>query len=367
MTFKIIGASCSIVLCQLLAVLAYGQTDTTLVFTKTGSELNAGNPELKKPHLSGIISASLGAFNGHRSDGSIASFLQPSVGFDFLAEPGDFVHLLLGGRLGISNPLTTEALFGFRQTIASNTDHSTYSFGDLALIFFDDAKNTEALKTGVRLGFGIRSDGPVNMEYKLAGEFRGTGISAIDSTSHAQWWVGLEVGVAFSLVSAPQRLTRKDSIRAEILYIASSEELDEFDALTSTAKVDEWLAHFWKRRDVTPDTRVNEAEIEFYRRAKMANERFSQPRRLGVKTDPGRVLMIYGQPDYLETGSSDYGGQNLYTMWIYRNRISSQPTAVFLFRNHFREEPKQIYSNVPGELSEGIPDDIPKIMLHWVQ
>jgi GWxTD domain-containing protein len=358
-----------LVLCHFIVSICFAQrSDSIIVFP---DRKNPAETERSKSQLGAIVSGGIGTFNGFTGDDKYGSVIQPTIGFDFLAEPGGAIHLLLGGRFGISKPITSEVTFGFRQPFGIGDPRSLMVFTDLGLLFFSDDTKESAVNTGIRLAFGARTFGSVDLEYRLAGEFRGSSKRESDNNlNRTLWWAGAEVGIAFSLVNDSKILTHKDSLRASLHFIASEDELEEFDNLTSTSRLDEWVDRFWRRRDVTPDSpdsRANEARMEFERRVKIANETFSRPKKLGVLTDPGRVLAIYGQPDDIESAGNISNDRSLYKMWIYHHRIVGQPIAVFLFLDDPPKEWKQLYSNVSGELSGGVPYDLPAQMKRWIQ
>jgi GWxTD domain-containing protein len=94
--------------------------------------------------------------------------------------------------------------------------------------------------------------------------------------------------------------TEAKRFRGEILYIATRDELKQYDELTIDGK-NNFAKMFWKRRDADPTTQVNEFKIEHYRRLKYVNEAFSNFRDTntepnGWRTDLGRVYIVYGPP-----------------------------------------------------------------------
>ncbi len=98
------------------------------------------------------------------------------------------------------------------------------------------------------------------------------------------------------------------NFKNQILYIATREELKQFDALPLDAK-NRFAKSFWKRRDPTPETPINEYMIEHYRRIRFANEAFSTFRsedaeKNGWRSDRGRVYIEYGPPDDIENHPS---------------------------------------------------------------
>lgn len=354
---------CIFVLCQSIGVAQ--SRDTALVFQK---QTLSSEPEKPRPQLTGIVSTSLGSFSSFRADNTYGSFLQPSVGFDFLAEPGDAIHFLFGARVGFSKPITSELLLGLRQPIFTSGDHSRQIFGDFALLFFGDHSNTGAVSTGARLAIGGKFEGAVDPVIALASEFRGSRSTTVDlNRNRTLWWVGVEFGISFPIVSGYTAPTHKDSIRAAIRYIATSNELEEFDRITSNTRVDDWLYTFWKRRDVTPTTTRNEAKEEFESRVAEANLRYSSPKKLGVQSDIGRALVLYGNPDVIDHEHGTTNENISYTLWVYQRRIRSQAFAVFLFRSDGTRNMVQVFSNVPGELSGSLPYGLPATMTRWIQ
>jgi GWxTD domain-containing protein len=88
--------------------------------------------------------------------------------------------------------------------------------------------------------------------------------------------------------------------RNEIVYIASRDELRQYDALPIEGK-NGFCKAFWRKRDTEPGSEVNEFKIEHYRRFKYVNEAYStfqdtntEPN--GWKSDMGRVYIVYGTP-----------------------------------------------------------------------
>lgn len=109
-------------------------------------------------------------------------------------------------------------------------------------------------------------------------------------------------------------------LQEDVIYIITPEEMAAFNRLTSDAERETFIEQFWLKRDPTADTAKNEFKQEHYRRIAYANERYSanQP---GWKTDRGRVYIIFGPPDEIE--SHPAGGQGAYPYEIWRYRYIS--------------------------------------------
>lgn len=101
---------------------------------------------------------------------------------------------------------------------------------------------------------------------------------------------------------------------ALIRYIARSEEIEEIEQAAPDARQKAWDS-FWKRRDPTPETEVNEFKQEFFDRVRYANEHFSTlgP---GWRSDRGMIYIQYGPPDQLESYPHNIDGPP-YEIWSY--------------------------------------------------
>jgi len=89
----------------------------------------------------------------------------------------------------------------------------------------------------------------------------------------------------------------------DVVYIITDEERAAFKQLSNDEERDAFIEAFWQRRDPTPDTEENEYKEEHYARIAYANEHFAAgvP---GWKTDRGRIYIMYGKPDEIESHPS---------------------------------------------------------------
>ncbi|MGB8889316.1 MAG: GWxTD domain-containing protein [Candidatus Korobacteraceae bacterium] len=94
--------------------------------------------------------------------------------------------------------------------------------------------------------------------------------------------------------------TYKKWLSQDVVYIITPEEKAAFKQLSNDEERDQFIEQFWLRRDPTPDTPENEYKEEHYRRIAYANEHFAAgiP---GWKTDRGRIYIIWGPPDQIES------------------------------------------------------------------
>jgi len=89
----------------------------------------------------------------------------------------------------------------------------------------------------------------------------------------------------------------------DVAYIITDEERKAFKRLSTDDERQQFIEQFWLRRDPTPDTEENEYKEEHYRRIAYANDHYASgiP---GWKTDRGRIYIIYGPPDEIESHPS---------------------------------------------------------------
>jgi GWxTD domain-containing protein len=121
----------------------------------------------------------------------------------------------------------------------------------------------------------------------------------------------------------------KKWLNEDVVWIITDEERAVFKQLSNDEERDNFIEAFWQRRDPTPDTEENEYKEEHYRRIAYSNEHFAAgiP---GWKTDRGRIYIMYGPPDEIDSHPSggtyerpmDEGGGETSTFpfedWRYR-------------------------------------------------
>jgi GWxTD domain-containing protein len=97
--------------------------------------------------------------------------------------------------------------------------------------------------------------------------------------------------------------TYKKWLNEDVVWIITDEERAAFKQLSNDEERDNFIEAFWQRRDPTPDTVENEFKDEHYRRIAYANEHFAAgiP---GWKTDRGRIYIMYGPADEIESHPS---------------------------------------------------------------
>src|SRR6184192_1013428 len=98
----------------------------------------------------------------------------------------------------------------------------------------------------------------------------------------------------------------KQWLNEDVVYIITPEERNAFLQLETNEEREQFIEQFWLRRSSNPDLPDNDFKEEHYRRIAYANEHFAAgiP---GWKTDRGRMYVMYGKPDEIESHPS--GGQ----------------------------------------------------------
>src|SRR5580704_568087 len=95
----------------------------------------------------------------------------------------------------------------------------------------------------------------------------------------------------------------KKWLEEEVPYIISDEERSAFLQLQTNEEREQFIEAFWQRRNPDPDSVENAFKEEHYRRIAYANERFASgiP---GWRTDRGRIYIMWGPPDEIESHSA---------------------------------------------------------------
>jgi GWxTD domain-containing protein len=92
----------------------------------------------------------------------------------------------------------------------------------------------------------------------------------------------------------------KTWLNEDAVYIISPEERSAFLQLETNEEREQFIEQFWLRRSSNPDMPDNDFKEEHYRRIAYANEHYASgiP---GWKTDRGRIYIIWGAPDEIES------------------------------------------------------------------
>jgi GWxTD domain-containing protein len=92
----------------------------------------------------------------------------------------------------------------------------------------------------------------------------------------------------------------KQWLNEDVIYIISPDERNAFLQLDTNEEREQFIEQFWLRRSTNPDLPDNDFKEEHYRRIAYTNEHYASgiP---GWKTDRGRIYIIWGAPDEIES------------------------------------------------------------------
>jgi GWxTD domain-containing protein len=114
----------------------------------------------------------------------------------------------------------------------------------------------------------------------------------------------------------PLSLNNIDELISQLQYIANKNEMEHMEKAKTTGEKQKRFIDFWKSKDPTPNTKRNEAMLEYYRRLKYADKNFSTVYSKGWKSDMGMVYIIYGNPSNIERHPYEMDAKP-YEIWDY--------------------------------------------------
>jgi GWxTD domain-containing protein len=113
---------------------------------------------------------------------------------------------------------------------------------------------------------------------------------------------------AHPLPQAPLSNALQKWVDEDVVYIITPAERVAFLTLGTDAEREAFIDQFWLRRDPTPGTLDNEYKDTHYARVAYVNEHFASrvagPAGAGWRTDRGRIYIMYGPPDEIESHPS---------------------------------------------------------------
>jgi GWxTD domain-containing protein len=122
------------------------------------------------------------------------------------------------------------------------------------------------------------------------------------------------LGTAFGVMSEEEL----DDLFAKSKYLATSNEINQYQKLTNEEGKRQFLNNFWEARDDnTPDAR-NSFYLLYLKRIDESNKKFTAMGRPGWKTDRGRVYLLYGEPNEIER---------------YPNQIETRPYEIWNYHD----------------------------------
>lgn len=140
-----------------------------------------------------------------------------------------------------------------------------------------------------------------------------------------------------------------DKMFSQIKYIATRNEVINYNKLDSLDAKKQFLYNFWKFRDSEPSTPRNEFKDDYMHRVEYANTNFKFMGREGYQTDRGRVYLTYGEPDQRDFFPNQ---PNLkpYEVWFY-NQIEGGVSFYFGDVTGFGNY-ELLHSNKRGEVRD---------------
>jgi GWxTD domain-containing protein len=141
-----------------------------------------------------------------------------------------------------------------------------------------------------------------------------------------------------------------ERFKQDVAYITMSQELHMFDQLNSEGKK-RFIEEFWKKRDPTPETPINEFKIEHYRRIGYANLHFSRTQEAndGWHTDMGRIYILYGEPSEIERHPLTQE-EKAWEQWNY-NELQGGVYFIFVDEDGYGVY-RLVHSNLRGEVKD---------------
>ncbi len=132
-----------------------------------------------------------------------------------------------------------------------------------------------------------------------------------------------------------------------MVYLINDEGQKLYESLDNVVGKRQFIFRFWKGNDPTPGTPVNEYRDTYFKRIKYANEHFRRLGKDGWKTDRGRVMMIYGEPDFIDQIPSS-AETKPYEVWAF-DSLEGGVEFVFVDASGIREY-VLVHSNALGEI-----------------
>lgn len=132
-------------------------------------------------------------------------------------------------------------------------------------------------------------------------------------------------------------------------YIAAESEKSLYESLIELNSKRQFLYEFWKKRDAEPETELNEYYEKYKSLVEYVNSNFGHRHKKGYKTDRGRVTLLYGIPDQIDTRSNE-ADLKPYEIWAYS---SLEGGVSFIFGDTMGiSEFELLHSNKRGEVTD---------------
>jgi GWxTD domain-containing protein len=114
----------------------------------------------------------------------------------------------------------------------------------------------------------------------------------------------------------PMSLDNIDELISQLQYIANETEMKKMENAKTAGDKQKRFVEFWKSKDPSPNTKRNEAMVEYYKRLRYADKHFSTVYAKGWKSDMGMVYVIFGMPGNIERHPYEMDSKP-YEVWDY--------------------------------------------------
>jgi GWxTD domain-containing protein len=124
----------------------------------------------------------------------------------------------------------------------------------------------------------------------------------------------------------------KDWYQGPVRYIITKVESKAYKALETDAERATFIDWFWQRRDIEPSTPQNEFRDRYEQRVFEAQRKFISSATPGWKTDQGKIYILVGPPDEINSDIMGQTSRGVIT-WVYRRPPfpDMQPNTVIGF------------------------------------
>lgn len=109
-----------------------------------------------------------------------------------------------------------------------------------------------------------------------------------------------------------------DDLFEKSKYLMTSAQINEYKKNKELDAKRNFLFNLWKKLDTDPNTPINEFKNEYLERVRISNERYASMGRKGMKTDRGRIYILYGQPDQIDRYPNSTN-MKPYEVWSYNS------------------------------------------------
>jgi len=136
---------------------------------------------------------------------------------------------------------------------------------------------------------------------------------------------------------------------AKARYLATDQEVKTFNEISSADGRREFLARFWTEVEAGRLGKPPLPRMVYLQRVLAAGQRYRAMNRDGWRTDRGRILVVYAEPDEIERFPAT-GNSKPYEVWHYYS-IENGVEFVFVDRSGFGEY-QLVHSTKRGELRD---------------